>query len=82
MELVGDVGQVESHFGLFGDSVQNNFHFGRFRHDPRHLGVASGASKTISKPMVRSAQTVHLSFVNISTISKQTKTSFHLSLVT
>jgi hypothetical protein len=82
MELVGDVGQVKSHFGPFGDSVQNNFHFGRFRHDPRHLGVASGASKTISKPMVRSAQTVHLSFVNISIISKQTKTSFHLSLVT
>ena len=28
-------------------------------HDPRHLGVPSGASKTISEPMVRSAQTVH-----------------------
>jgi hypothetical protein len=32
--------------------------------------------------MVHSAQTVHLSCVKISTISKWTKTSFHLSLVT
>ena len=29
--------------------------------DPRHLGVPSGASKTISELMVRLAQTVHLS---------------------
>jgi hypothetical protein len=34
----------------------------------------------ISDPMVRLAQTVHLSCVKISTISKQTETSFHLSL--
>jgi hypothetical protein len=34
----------------------------------------------IFDPMVRSAQTTHL--VKISTISKQTKTSIHLSLVT
>jgi hypothetical protein len=47
---------------------------------PRHLGVSSGASKTISQPMVRSARTAHL--VKICTISNQTKTSFHLSLVT
>jgi hypothetical protein len=40
-------------------------------HDPRHLGVPSGASKTISKPMVRLAQTVHLPYVKISTISKR-----------
>ena len=26
--------------------------------DPRHLGVPSGASKTISEPMIRLAQTV------------------------
>jgi hypothetical protein len=32
--------------------------------------------------MVRLAQTLHLSCVKISTISKQTKSSFHLSLVT
>ena len=30
-------------------------------HDPRHLGVPSDASKTISEPMVRLAQTMHLS---------------------
>jgi organic hydroperoxide reductase OsmC/OhrA len=41
-----------------------------------------GESTTISKPMVRSAQTVHLSCVKISTISKQTEMSFHLSFVT
>ena len=51
-------------------------------HDPRHLGVPSGASKTISEPMVRLMQTMHLSCVNISTIFKRTKTSFHLSHIT
>ena len=50
--------------------------------EPRHLGVQSGASKIISKPKVRLAQTVHLSCIKISTISKQTKTSFRLSLIT
>jgi hypothetical protein len=30
-------------------------------HDPRHLRVPSGASKTIDEPMVRSVLTVHLS---------------------
>jgi hypothetical protein len=48
--------------------------------EPRRLGVSLGVSKTISEPIVRSAQTVHL--VKISTISKRTKTSFHLSPVT
>ena len=51
-------------------------------HDPRHLGVPSGESKMISEPMVRLAQTAHLSCVKISTISKRTEMSFHLSLVT
>jgi hypothetical protein len=51
-------------------------------HDPRHLGVASGASKTISEPMVRLAQSVHQSCIKISAISKQTEMSFHLSLTT
>jgi hypothetical protein len=54
----------------------------KIRHDPCRLGVPSGASKTINEPMVRSVQTVHLSWVKISSISKQTETSFHLSLVT
>ena len=46
-------------------------------HDPRHLGIPSGASKTISGPMVRLAQTVHRSCVKISTVSKWAETSFH-----
>ena len=36
----------------------------------------------IFEPMVRLAQTVHLSCVKICTISKQTETSIHLSLDT
>jgi hypothetical protein len=47
--------------------------------DPRHVGVPSGGSKVISKTMVRSVQTEHLSGANINTISKRTKTIFHLT---
>jgi hypothetical protein len=36
----------------------------------------------ISKPIVRSAQIVLLSFVKFSSISKWTDSSFHMSLVT
>jgi hypothetical protein len=50
--------------------------------DPRHVGVSSGMSKMISKPTVHSVQTVHVSCVKINTMSKQTKTSFHLSHIT
>jgi hypothetical protein len=46
-------------------------------HDPRHLGVPSGVSKTLC-----SVQTVNLSYVKISTISKRTESSFHMSLIT
>jgi hypothetical protein len=51
-------------------------------HDPRHLGVPSGASETISEAVVLLAQTVQLSYVKISTIFERTELSFHLSLVT
>jgi hypothetical protein len=51
-------------------------------HDPRHLGVPSGVLKTLSKPMVCLAQTMHLSYIKISTISKRTESSFHMSLIT
>jgi hypothetical protein len=34
-------------------------------HEPHDLGVSSGACKMISKPIVCSAQTVHLSSINI-----------------
>jgi hypothetical protein len=54
----------------------------KWDYDPHHLGVPSGASKTISELTVRLAQTVHLSLVKISSISKRTETSFRLSLVT
>jgi hypothetical protein len=48
-------------------------------HYPRHLGVPSSVSKIISEAVVRSALTVHLSCLKISTIAFGT---FHLSLVT
>jgi hypothetical protein len=50
--------------------------------NPRHLGVPSGASNTISELIGRSTQTVHQSCIKRSTISKWTKPSFHLSLIT
>jgi hypothetical protein len=49
---------------------------------PCHQGVPSGVSKTILEPMARLAQTMQLSYVKVSIISKQTKTSIHLSFVT
>jgi hypothetical protein len=45
--------------------------------DPRHAGVPSGGSKMITKPTVRSVQTVHLSCTDINTISIWTKTSLN-----
>jgi hypothetical protein len=45
--------------------------------EPRHLGVSSGASKTISEPIVHSTQTVHLYCSDINTVSKRTKMRFH-----
>jgi hypothetical protein len=49
---------------------------------PRHLGVPLGASKPISELMVRLAQTVLLSCSDTNTVSKRTKTRFHMSHVT
>jgi hypothetical protein len=43
--------------------------------DPHHLGVPSGETKMISDPMVRSTQTMDLSCIKISIISKQTELS-------
>jgi hypothetical protein len=51
-------------------------------HDPRRLVVPFAAYKMIFEPLVHSAQTVHLSFIKISTISKRTELSFHLGLIT
>jgi hypothetical protein len=44
--------------------------------DLGHQGVPSGVIKMISKPMVRSTQTVYLSCVDINTIFKQTEMIF------
>jgi hypothetical protein len=49
--------------------------------EPPHLGVPSGVAKMISKPMVRLAQTVHLSCTDINTVSKHTETRFHMAHV-
>jgi hypothetical protein len=49
---------------------------------PRHLGVPSGASKTIYELVEHLAQTMHLSCKNTNTISKWTKTRFHMTHVT
>jgi hypothetical protein len=46
-----------------------------------HQGVSSGVSKTISEPTVCLAQTVHLSCTDSNTISKWTKTRFHMTHV-
>jgi hypothetical protein len=51
-------------------------------HDPRHLGVPSGASKMISKAMVHLVQTVDLSCTETNTISKWTETRFYMTHVT
>jgi hypothetical protein len=50
--------------------------------EPRHLGVPSGVSKSISEPMVRLTQTWHLSCTSTNTISKRTETRFHMTHVT
>ena len=50
--------------------------------DQLYLGVRSGVPKIISMPKVHSAQTVHLSYAETNTISKQNKTSFHSTYIT
>jgi hypothetical protein len=50
--------------------------------DQHHIGVQSVAPKMISKPLVRSAQTMYLSCVKINSISKQTEISFHFTHIT
>ena len=49
---------------------------------PPLLGVPSGASKMIPKPMVRLAQTVHLSYTDTNTVFKWTETRFDVTHVT
>jgi hypothetical protein len=51
-------------------------------HDPRHLGVPSGASKMISEAMLRLVQNVDLSYTETNTISESTETRFYMTHVT
>jgi hypothetical protein len=46
--------------------------------DPCHVGAPMVAPKMIFEPMLRSVQTMHLSCVEINTISIQIETIFHL----
>jgi hypothetical protein len=76
------IGCIQNNFRAYGSFGANDapmlhrhWHYlqmGRneIPHYPCQLGVPSGASKTISKPMVHLAQTVHLSYIKISTIAK------------
>ena len=50
--------------------------------ETRHLGVASDASKMISEPMVRLAQTVQLSCSDTNTVSKEKEVRFCMTHVT
>jgi hypothetical protein len=48
---------------------------------PRQLGVPLSAFKMISTPTVCSVQTMHLTCTDTNTVSKQTKTRFHMTHV-
>jgi hypothetical protein len=51
-------------------------------HDTRHLVVPSCASKTISEPVARSAQIVHISCTDTNIVSERTEMRFHMTHVT
>jgi hypothetical protein len=44
--------------------------------EPRHLGVPLGVSKMIFEPMVRSAQTMHLSCTDTNIVSTRREMRF------
>jgi hypothetical protein len=50
--------------------------------DPRHLGGPSGVPKTIFETIGHSVEAVHLSSVEINTISKRTEWIFYLTHIT
>ena len=50
--------------------------------EPHHLVLPSSASKTISEPMVRLAQTMHLSCTDTNTVSKRKEVRLHMTHVT
>jgi hypothetical protein len=51
-------------------------------HDPRHLGVPSGASKIIFEAMLCVVQIMDLSCTETNNISKSTETRFYMTHVT
>jgi hypothetical protein len=75
-------------YGMFGTNrapiLHQDLHYlqmdsNKLPLEPRHLGVSLDASKMISEPMVHSAQIVHLYCTDTDTVSKQTKTRFHMT---
>jgi hypothetical protein len=50
--------------------------------EPRHLGVPSGVPIMIFEPMVRLAQTVHLSYTDTNTVSQRNETRFQMTHIT
>jgi hypothetical protein len=88
MSLRSFIGCIQNDFRVYGTLTANrapilrqDWHYlqtdqNKLLFEPCHLGVPSSASKTISEPMVRLAQTIHLSYIDTNTISKRTKTKF------
>jgi hypothetical protein len=77
------IGYVQNDFWAYGSFGTNNapilnqdYHYiqtdrNELPFEARHRGVPSSASKTIYEPMVRLAQTVHLSCIETNNISKR-----------
>jgi hypothetical protein len=67
--------------------MQRNWHYlqkdqNEILHDPHHLRVPSGVSKSISEAKVRLAPIVDLSCTDTITISKRTETRFYMTHIT
>jgi hypothetical protein len=85
LSLSSTIGCVQNDFCAYGTFSANRAHnlhlhchshqmdWNEIPHDQSHLGDPSGASKTIYEPIIRSAQTMHLPCVKVSTISKRPK---------
>jgi hypothetical protein len=94
MSLRSFIGWVKNNFrayGTFGANRATILHQGdpyvqtdqnMLAIEPHHLGVPSSASKTISEPMARLAQTVHLSCTDTNTVSKRTEMRLQMTHVT
>jgi hypothetical protein len=88
------IGCVQNHFWAYGTFSANRapilrqvYHYLRMDWielplEPPHHAVSLGVPKTISEPMVRLAQTMHLSCTDTNTLSKWTETRFHMTHVT